>query len=1125
MNKLFLAFLLSAGLLSACPTNAQNNSGSGVKDYKSYPYWIEMMADRNVNFYETQKAFYAYWEGRDVTRGSGYKPFKRWEYYWQTRINPDGTFPAPDHVYREYNNYVEAHPVSDRMKSGNAQWVELGPKTRQDYGGYTGVGRVNAIAFHPTDTATVYVGAPSGGFWITHDGGKTWTTYTDNMPTLGVSAILVDQTNPNVILIGTGDRDGGNSAGMGVFRSTDGGQTFSPFNSGMGNLTVSMFARNENDPNFILAACNGGIFKTTDGGSTWTKTSPDNSNFKDIKFKPKSNTVAYAASNNGFYRTEDGGNTWTLVPAGTANYPTGGRLVIGVTAGNDSLVYLVGGASAYQGCFLSRNFGQTFTTQSTTPNILGYAYEGNDDKSQAWYDLMIHVDPQIPNLVHVGGINLWKSSDAGKTWTITAHWWGDRTNEVHADQHTYAYNSKNGRIYAGNDGGIYYTPNQGATYTEISQGLGIGQIYKIGQSATVKDKVTAGFQDNGSATYIGTTWLNSGGGDGMECAVDPLDSRWSYTTLYYGPVTRYYTNSNGSRVAGKGTNGITEEGAWVTPFLISEWNGNVMVIGYKNVWISKNVRNTTAPITFTKISNNLANRNDVNMSGLEQSPANENLLFAIRSDGKLFRTDSLMTSNVTWIDLSSKLPVAGTANDIECHPYDENTVYLATGRKIYKSVNKGSTWENISGTLPSLNINSIAYDKTSVDGIYLGTDAGVYYRDADMTDWVLYGQNLPVSVEVTEVEIYNDRINRNDSRLRASTYGRGLWETTLAPSNPVLPPTMLVAEEIDRTAELTWRPPFYEQNVSGYRVYRNDSLMATVTGATSYSDRTILPDITYYYKVAAMYGATESRFTNEAMVTIVSPITLPYEQSFDNGPAGWKAKMSSEGWKYGTADQLSVPGREGKFFAANSSAAGAGVSISDYLTTPSIDLSSFTGKTITLKFAYTMRLYRTYDKFNIHYRVSADSAWVKLADMKAPSKTAWVWDTTEINLPEKALAKTLQLGFFYTNSNEFAWGAAVDDVSLFVNTTAVQTLDNLSSVKVYPNPGSGMVRLEMSLAEPGDVQVKVLTLTGQEIMSKTYQSNTGQISEALDLTRQSKGIYYLLINTKSGTWKEKVTIQ
>jgi hypothetical protein len=172
-----------------------------------------------------------------------------------------------------------------------------------------------------------------------------------------------------------------------------------------------------------------------------------------------------------------------------------------------------------------------------------------------------------------------------------------------------------------------------------------------------------------------------------------------------------------------------------------------------------------------------------------------------------------------------------------------------------------------------------------------------------------------------------------------------------------------------------------------------------------------------------------------------------------------------------------------------------------------------------------MRLYRTFDKFSIHYRAAPDSAWVKLKDMKAPSKTAWVWDTTEINLPEKALTPAMQLGFYYSNSNEFAWGAAVDDVSLFVNTTSSQTIDNLSIITLYPNPGTGLFLLDMNLAKPGDVTIQVFTLSGQELLSRKIEYASGRLSESIDLTHQGKGMYYVLVSSAAGEWKQKIIVQ
>jgi len=1122
-NKPLALLLLSIVLLvSGLSVSAQNNTVTAPKDYASYPYWIDMMQDPHGNFFEIQKAFNTYWEGREVTKGSGYKPFRRWEYYWQFRINPDGTFPEPGKVYREYNKYVQSHPTVGGLKTGQAVWKELGPRSRID----AGVGRLNAIACHPSDTSVVYAGSPSGGLWKSTDGGKNWAVLSDQLPSLGVSSILIHPSKPDDILVGTGDRDHGDAAGLGVIHSTDRGTTWEMYNTGMGNRTVGMMARSETNPDFILAATDGGIYKTTDGGANWAlKYSIASASFKDLKFKPGNSNVAYATSTGavGFYRSEDAGESWTKVLS-TAGIPSANRMVIGVTQGASNLVYLVCDKGKYAGCVLSQDDGKNFVMQSSSPNILGWASDGSEIGSQGWYDLSVFVDPQNPQQVYVGGINLWRSDDGGKTWGIIMNNRGTGGSNVHVDQHTFFYNPVNKRLYAGNDGGIYFTDNKGAMWNEINTGLGIGQIYKLGVSNTDPIKTLSGFQDNGSATWTGTNWVNTGGGDGMECAVDPYEASYSYTTSQNGPLSRFINNSNNRRLAGKGTNGITEDGAWVTPFLISENDAKIMVIGYKNIWICKNVK-SSGTITWTKISDNLAGYNDKNMSVLEQSPADFNILYAAREDGKVFRTENLLTAPVIWTDITSSLPVSGTLFDFECHPYDPNIVYMAVNQRIYKSTNKGGLWTNISGSLPNLDINTIVFDKTSNEGLYIGTDAGIFYKDAEMTDWVLYGESIPVSVGISELEIYTDSLNRPDSRLRASTFGRGVWEIKLAETNPVLPPALLTAAAVNSNIELNWVLPFYEQNIQGYRIYRNGEFLIMINGS-SYTDMHLEADVTFTYKVSALYaGGNESGFTNEAFATIIPPIELPYNQTFENSTGGWTAKFTMEGWRYGTAETLAVTGREGHFFAANSAAAGEGVSISDYLTTPSIDLSSYTGKTITLEFAYTMRKYRTYDKFSVVYRTSPDSVWIKLIDLKPPSNIAWVWDATQVNLPERALTAKAQIGFFYDNSNQYAWGAAVDDVELFVNTTTVQTIDNSISLNVFPNPSQGLFNVELASGVTGEIKLQVVNIAGQVVLEKVIENNSGKMVEKIDLSNQSKGVYQLTIRSKSTEWKQKITIQ
>jgi hypothetical protein len=294
--------------------------------------WFSLMQDPDAKFKEVQNLFYNYWNGKSDHKGNGYKVFKRWEYINQWRVLPDGKLQEPGYVVREYEKYMHQ---ADIMMSAAGNWSIAGPadyvinSTSQP----TGMGRINAIAFHPTDANTIFIGAPSGGIWKTTNHGTSWTNLCNNMPTLGVSSILVHPTNPNIIYIGTGDRDSDDAIPMGVFKTTDGGSTWTQTSLGMGNAIVGAMIMDPTDPNTIIAATSLGIFKTTDGGSSWNQKTAGN--FKDIQYHPDSWTgIVYAVkikTPSEFYKSSDDGDTWTQITSGIPTSGIGSRSVIGVS--------------------------------------------------------------------------------------------------------------------------------------------------------------------------------------------------------------------------------------------------------------------------------------------------------------------------------------------------------------------------------------------------------------------------------------------------------------------------------------------------------------------------------------------------------------------------------------------------------------------------------------------------------------------------------------------------------------------------------------------------------------------------------------------------------------------------
>ncbi len=753
-------------------------------DTANIPYWQDMMQDFSINYNTTVSAFDKYYENRAIEPHNGFKVFKRWEELWRTRVDEYGNFPANDAVWNAYHNYF-GNGASSTTLSAGGNWVPIGPSLlpANITGQPNGNGRINAIAFHPSDTNKIWVGAPQGGLWSSVDGGLTWNSNTDNLPTLGVSAIVIDYTNPAVMYIGTGDRDAGDSQGLGMMKSTDGGSTWVQINAGLGNVTVGMLVMNKFNHNILIASASNGIYKTINGGTTWVKKSSNSNNYKDIKYHPSDTNIVYAVEGSLFYRSIDAGNTFTVISGNaTSNLPVGTRAVIGVSPAAPNCVYVVLANSVYKGTYLSNNSGITFTSKSTSPNLFDYSSNGSGTSTQALYDMTTVVDEVNFGTLYVGGVNVFRSLDSGVTWSCYGHWTGSGAPALHADQHQFRINPLTNTLYCGNDGGLYSRNTGASAYTNLTSGLNISQAYRLGQSAQSAGIVITGWQDNGTGFYRNSIsgankWKTSMGGDGMECIIDPTDSNYMYGALYYGDIRRTSSGGTlGSTVAVNGSFGINEQGAWVTPYALHKKNPNVMFVGYKNIWRGVGVKSTP---TWSKITTGFID----NVVTLKQCESDSSRLYYSRS-GKFFRTDNLHLASPTFIELSSRTPnPASTVNWIETHPTKPLTVYILQNGSIYRSNDTGNTWINLTTSLPGGTRNCLLIDKQATDGLYVGTDVGVFYRDSTMTAWVPYKTNLPANSRVTELEMFYDYSNTSDCRISASTYGRGLWQSDVYLTN------------------------------------------------------------------------------------------------------------------------------------------------------------------------------------------------------------------------------------------------------------------------------------------------------------------------------------------------------
>lgn len=752
---------------------------------QSEPDWVELMKDGNHTVEELSQMHDAYWADKEITKGCGWKPFKRWEALMVGRQTSDGTPMKGEDLIRSYDDVRDFN--AQRSPSGN--WLPLGPildgvTTRENI---RGVGRTSCLAFHPNDPNTIFVGCPAGGIWRTYDGGESWESNTDDMPTLGVSAIAFDPQNPDIIYIGTGDRDANDAVGMGVMKSTDGGLNWTFSNNSIMNLTVGEILVHPEETNIVMCGTNDGIWRSTDSGDSWTYVSLNTVDYKDMAFKPGDPNTVYATGGGKFYRSQDAGATWEWINEGIQSTS---RMVLGVTAANPEYVYLCGATTyEFHKFYRSTDGGTNFETMSDEPNILGWAADGSSGGGQAWYDFCMAADPNDSTTVYVGGIRMKKSTDGGATWVDI------NSGYLHVDQHELAFSPHNDDLYLANDGGFYqYVDNE--DWLDISNGIVNGQIYKMGQSPHTGAKALTGFQDNGTSEYMGAQWIRRGGGDGFECWYDHTDEEWRYGSLYYGRIYRTSPSFINEQICGLDVLGITEEGAWITPWVVSRHNENHMFVGLKNAWRCLNVKHPEKDsLVWEQISINMGGNNNINMIAMEQCASNENVLYTTEGLGNIFRTDSCLAADPDWTDASGDLPfINQPITCIETHPVLDSVVYIGFDNRVWKSTNRGDNWEDISGSLPDILVNTIVYDVNTDEGLYVGTDMGIYYKDASMDDWISFSSGMPTTVSVRELEIFYGE-TLAESRLRAATYGRGLWESDLYDSETYYFPAMAFFEE------------------------------------------------------------------------------------------------------------------------------------------------------------------------------------------------------------------------------------------------------------------------------------------------------------------------------------------
>lgn len=634
-------------------------------------------------------------------------------------------------------------------------------------GQINGYARISQLKFHTTDVNKMYAVTGEGGLFTTTDGGANWNVAPgSDVLTGSCASVCVDYTNDQTIWLGTGDANY-YSTGQGIYKSTNGGTSFVA--TTLTNCLVLHILQNPVNASEYVAATDKGIYKSTDAGASWVAKTATNIPFADMVANAATNAqTLYACTRENaprFYRSTDYGSTWTQISTGitasTTAISAGAR--IAVTPANPNVVYLevIGGGGIIH---KSNDGGLTFTVKKAegAPYITFYSNDVTSS-TQGNYNNCLWVDNTNPAKLWLQSHNTWTSTDSGTTWTQLTDW----AYVLHTDMHQVQQSPyDNNKLYSCNDGGIWTSTDGGTNWTPKCDGLYAFEIANNTgvSSLTKKDFVSIGTQDNARLYGDATGWYTISGGD------DYAKRQFDYNGHLYIDGTQRQLDHTGSKV-----NYNLPTLNWAA-FGFNRKDPNLAFMGYKDSLFRCTNLSSGAP-TWTSIS--VFSPATLAVRDVHSCIADPNRLYILLTNGNIIVSTNALSATPTFTGYT--IPgFASSTGSVVAMANNADIVYVAENNKVYRSQNGGINWTDVTYNLPSVNHRRIvaeAYGGTQ-ELVMIGTNNAVYYKKAGQTTWTNYSTNLPGRRSPTEISLYDD--STGNARLRYATYGRAIWETSIA---------------------------------------------------------------------------------------------------------------------------------------------------------------------------------------------------------------------------------------------------------------------------------------------------------------------------------------------------------
>lgn len=702
---------------------------------------------------------------------------------------------------------VDGRDASSKAAApGGTPWVSIGPAPITS-GGTPFSGRVPALAADPTNPNVVYLGGANGGVWKSTDRGNSWTPMADEstLPTLVIGSIAVNPNNPGIVYAGTGEPNGGSSRiGRGLFKTINGGASWTlvgdgdPFPVG-GTLAYRVLVQPDNS---VWVAANVGLFRSSDGGVTWKRFKsgagiPPQVQVWDLAMSRDGQRMLAVLQGRGVYRSTDFGSTWARVGSGLPadlNAAWNRRSRIAVSRSNGSVAYLLidpydATNTSPSTLYVTTDGGTSWRLVSSQPNVQP-TYQG--------YSIELAVDPANENLVYVLGFGVAVNTQALGTGT-----WQPVPDGGHPDQHAISFPSCPAApcpFYLGNDGGAFFLqPNPDPTHASVNnlnRTLAITELTggDLGNNFVQDPRAISGSQDNGTMVWVAAdtqnitpyNWIQTLGGDGGYAYFEhsPSSPRFAYGEQQYGCQTfnglfksTFWGYTWGSLCTG--LSGVpTQFYPFYTPdrrdpqhLAFAAGSGVYEIVSPQSAWY----RSNRVDLPGTPLSLAIAPSDSrVIYAGLLGSP----------SSGNFFRTGNAYSAAAADYVLRTgggALPPGFTVNSIAVDPTNADRVYVAgslystLAQVVYKTVDGGLSWANISGSLPPRlpAYSVVTYKAGSTNVLVIGTEIGVFYSTTEGQSWVSFNAGLPAT-RVVQLALDNDQ-----TTLAAFTAGRGAFTTNI----------------------------------------------------------------------------------------------------------------------------------------------------------------------------------------------------------------------------------------------------------------------------------------------------------------------------------------------------------